>query len=112
MKDLRNEYEIMGVPRNDQEVTAKHTCYIHGLSLEGAEWDAGRKLLVETTSGSRFLPFPAIRIRTLTHNEATGPAPTPSDQFANFSLNKPEKRKSKKSGQATEAKASPKKTTR
>lgn len=48
MKDLRNEYEILDILRNETPATDKHVHYIHGLALEGADWDYGRKLLIET----------------------------------------------------------------
>jgi len=96
MKDLRNEYEILDILRNETPTNDKHVQYIHGLALEGADWDYGRKLIIETVKTSRFVPFPAIAIHTLKVGEAQGPAATPLENFANAGLNKPGKRAKKK----------------
>ena len=96
MKDLRNEYEILDIGKNEEPSTDKHVVYIHGLALEGADWDYARKLVVETARTERFVPFPAIAVHTLKLGEATGPAATPMEAYANFGLNNAKKRTKKK----------------
>lgn len=70
MKDLRNEYEILDIQKNEEPGENKHVHFLHGLALEGADWDYDRKLLIETVKTERFVPFPAIAVHTLKVGEA------------------------------------------
>lgn len=49
---LENTYEVMDFyqPTLEKCPTAQYTSYLHGLSLQGAEWDCDLKLLVEPTT--------------------------------------------------------------
>lgn len=71
MKELRNEYQVQDFDRQEEAPTEANVCYIHGLWLEGADWDPDRRLLVETAKPTRFVPFPAIKIRTLASDETS-----------------------------------------
>lgn len=71
MKELRNEYQVQDFDRPEELPTEANVCYIHGLWLEGADWDPDRRLLVETAKPTRFVPFPAIKIRTLAADETS-----------------------------------------
>ena len=103
MKDLRNDYEVLDIGRNDAPPNEKHVHYIHGLSLEGADWDYNRKLIIETAKNERFVPFPALKVRTLKLGEAHGvAAPTPLEDYANFRVNKASKKGKKKKQASTD----------
>lgn len=95
MTEVRNEYEVLGVYQVETAPTEKHVRYIHGLYLEGAEWDLGRRQLVEMTTTQRFTQFPAIRVRTVERDDQTV-LETPEEAHANFSLNRAKPRKKKK----------------
>ena len=77
MRDLRNEYEVIDNYTNSVVHPDKNVKYLHGLYLEGADWDPARKLIVESTDLRRFVPFPAIRVRTTRSGESSGLAATP-----------------------------------
>ncbi len=77
MRDLRNEYEVLESYSNSVVHPDKNVKYLHGLYLEGADWDPARKLIVESTDLRRFVPFPAIRVRTTRSGESSGLAATP-----------------------------------
>jgi len=106
---LRNEYEVLDISRKQTPTTEKHVHYIHGLALEGADWDPHRKLIVDSNRPERFVPFPAMAVRTLKVGEASGPSITPLEDFANFGLNKVTRRPKKKKG--PEEKGKPNKAT-
>jgi len=65
MTEVRNEYEVLDVFEVETPPTEKNVKHIHGLYLEGAEWDFGRNQLVDMVGTKRFNVFPAIRIRTI-----------------------------------------------
>ena len=48
MKDLRNDYELLDTASVTEPCKEKHAVFLHGLSLEGADWNWESKLLVET----------------------------------------------------------------
>ena len=95
MRDLRNEYEILDIYTNSVVHPDKNVKYLHGLYLEGADWDPNKKLIVESTDLRRFVPFPAIRVRTTRSGESSGLAATPQENFANFNVNQAKKNKVK-----------------
>jgi len=39
-----------------------NSIYLHGLWLEGADWDVHSQSLVETTKGTRFVQFPVVKL--------------------------------------------------
>jgi hypothetical protein len=99
MHDLRNDFEVMDIQRNEEPSTEKHVHYLHGLTLDGAEWDPKRKLLVDSTSTARFSAFPAIRVRTVRTAESRAAMLTPEERTANFNVNGA-RRKTKKKQEA------------
>ena len=96
MHDLRNDFEVMDVERNEELSTEKHVHYLHGLTLDGAEWDAKRKLLVDSTSTARFAAFPAIRVRTVRTAESRASILTPEERTANYNANAARRKTKKK----------------
>ena len=99
MHDLKNEFDILDIARNEAPAAEKHVAYLHGVSLEGAAWDSARKLVVDSPTTARFTAFPALRARTVRVADTdTGVAP-PEEQTANFNANavvdKPKKKKKK-----------------
>ena len=46
----------------DEPSPAANSIYIHGLWLEGADWDMNKQQLVETTEKPRFVQFPVIKL--------------------------------------------------
>ena len=98
IRDLRNEYEILEIYTNTIVHSDKNVRYLHGLYLEGADWDISKKLIVESTDSKRFIPFPAIRVRTTRSGESSGLAATPHENFANFNINKSRKKGKSKKG--------------
>jgi len=101
MHDLKNEFDILDIARNEAPAAEKHVTYLHGVSLEGAAWDADRNLVVDSTTTSRFTAFPALRARTVrvadTETNTTAGIAPPEEQTANFNANavtkKPKKKK-------------------
>lgn len=55
-----DEFEVTIEPEKRQA----NVIYIHGLHLEGADWDANKRLIVEIEDRRRFVPFPAFRVHT------------------------------------------------
>ena len=102
LKDLRNEYEILEVYQADSAPTEKHVRHLHGLYLEGADWDPGRKQVVEMASTRRFCPFPGLRVRTR-RCEDRAAAATPQEQLANYNVNRSKVRKKKRPAAGGEA---------
>lgn len=109
MTEVRNEYEILEVYKVEAPTAEKNVRHIHGLHLEGAEWDFGRQQVVEMTTTRRFSPFPAVRVRTVRYGDQAEPA-TPEEAVANFSLNRAKGRRKRRAegepaphGQATGA---------
>lgn len=64
MKDLENEYKVMDFYKVDKPPAEAHCVYIHGLYLEGCDWDLNRKMLVEIADSRNYVQFPCIRVRT------------------------------------------------
>jgi len=64
---LYNTFEVMPFYEATMENCPKEpfTTYIDGLWLEGAEWDATNKLLIEPITSNIFEKFPAIKVRSL-----------------------------------------------
>ena len=60
--------------------------------------DISKKLIVESTDSKRFIPFPAIRVRTTRSGESSGLAATLHENFANFNINKSRKKGKSKKG--------------
>lgn len=94
MTEVRNEYDILDDYEMKSPPAEKNIKYIHGLYLEGAEWDFGRKQLVDMKGTKRFTTFPAIRVRTIIIDYPE--PPTPDEAYANVSLNKKKKKAAKK----------------
>ena len=42
-----------------------NVAYLYGLWIQGAEWDAENKLLVEPSSSHLYMKFPVIKVLTL-----------------------------------------------
>jgi len=63
---LENTYEVMDFHTPTMELcpTAQYTSYLHGLSLQGAEWDCDLKLLVEPATPAQFQEFPCVKCVT------------------------------------------------
>lgn len=86
MNALFNEYS----PMDEYEVTiapedrGKNVMYIHGLHLEGADWDANKLAIVEITDRRRFVPFPAFMVFTKKKTERY----TPHIRPLNFAITK------------------------
>jgi len=57
-----------------------YTTYVHGMWLEGADWDIENKLLIETTKSERFIKFPAIRVRTVIKKKRSPKDVTPVNE--------------------------------
>ena len=93
MTEVKNEYEVLNVFEEDNPPAEKNVTHIHGLFLEGAEWDFGRNQLVDMTGTKRFSLFPAIRVRTYKLDYVD--PPTPAEAYANLSVNNQKKRKKK-----------------
>jgi len=95
LKDLRNEYEILEVYKAESAPTEKHVRHLHGLYLEGADWDHGRRQVVEMASTRRFFPFPGLRVRTRRLDDRAAAA-TPQEQHANYNVNRSKARRKKR----------------
>lgn len=102
MKDLKNEFELLDTPSVSEPCKEKHAVYLHGLSLEGADWNWERKLLVETAQSTRFVAFPAVKVRTIQLGK--GYAATPIDSTG---LNAKKKKKQPAGDQGTGAEGVP-----
>jgi hypothetical protein len=103
MHDLKNEFEILNISQNEERKTERNVAYLHGLSLDGATWDAERKLVVDSTSTARFAPFPALKVRTVRLPDARTGVATPEEQAANYNANAAKKKgKRKKKGDVEE----------
>lgn len=94
MTEVRNEYQVLDEFEVTNPPTDKNIKVIHGLYLEGAEWDFGRGQLVDMKGTKRFTMFPAIRVKTyrLDYQEP----PTPDEAYANLSVNKKRNKAKKK----------------
>jgi dynein heavy chain len=57
---LRWEFTVMSKPTYDQPPA--DGCYVSGLFLEGAGWDADRRLLCESRPKELFVPFPILQL--------------------------------------------------
>ena len=79
MPDLRNQFEVLDIQESTEPPTERYVTYLHGLYLEGAEWDPVTRQVIETTAAERFVPFPAIRVRTLRLSECTLPRASLAD---------------------------------
>jgi len=86
----------MKIVENTELVQEKNTKYVHGLALEGADWDFNLQILRETTHPNRYLPFPTLKIKTKRVQDASGNVLTPIESYANFSVNKAQTKKTKK----------------
>ena len=53
MHDLKNEFDILDIARNEAPAAEKHVAYLHGVSLEGdregdrGQWHAGRSQQID-----------------------------------------------------------------
>lgn len=104
MKDLRNDYEVLEVASVSEPCKEKHAVHLHGLALEGADWNWERKLLVETTKSTRFVAFPVVKVRTVHLGKASAATPLESGQGPNA---KKKKKKQPAGDQGTGAEAVP-----
>lgn len=95
MKDLRNDYELLETASVSEPCKEKHTVHLHGLSLEGADWNWERRLLVETAQSTRFVAFPVVKVRTIQVGKAY--AATPLE--GNYGLNAKRKKTKQPAGE-------------
>ena len=88
MKDLRNDYEVLEVASVSEPCKEKHAVHLHGLALEGADWNWERKLVVETTKSTRFVAFPVVKARTVHLGKASAAAQLESGRGPNAAKKK------------------------
>lgn len=60
--ELLHQYEVQPFMSTDEPSPSPHSIYIHGLWLEGADWDKENHSLVETTQAARFVQFPVVKL--------------------------------------------------
>jgi dynein heavy chain, axonemal len=53
--DLLHQYEVQPFMSADSPCSQPHSIYMHGLWLEGADWESQDGCLVETTKKTRFI---------------------------------------------------------
>lgn len=76
---IRNEFEILDYYEHVEPVNMElepYVTYVHGMWLEGADWDMDTKMLIESHKGQRFVRFPALRIKTVLKNKRMKPKVT------------------------------------
>lgn len=69
LDELLVQYEVQPFMAADAPCSQPHSVYMHGLWLEGADWDGRDRCLVETTKQTRFVQFPVIKLSIVLSSE-------------------------------------------
>ena len=64
---IKNIFEVTTIlnPTVEDCPQITNVAYIYGLWIQGAEWDAENKLLIEPTSSHLYMKFPVIKVITM-----------------------------------------------
>ena len=64
---IKNIFEVTTIlnPTVEDCPQITNVAYIYGLWIQGAEWDAENKLLIEPKSSHLYMKFPVIKVITM-----------------------------------------------
>ena len=75
IEEVTHVYEVQPFHEAIKPCSEPYSFFIHGLWLEGADWNRDKKIIHETVSTDRFVQFPCIKLKSVAKRTVPREAP-------------------------------------